>query len=46
MLDFSLEERVSLCDLSVALDNEMLASRNTVHQAALVSYRYEMQHLQ
>ncbi|KAG7280318.1 hypothetical protein CRUP_026859, partial [Coryphaenoides rupestris] len=46
MLDFSLEERLSLCDLSVALDNEMLASRNTIHQAALVSYRYEIQHLQ
>ncbi|CAL8297801.1 unnamed protein product [Merluccius merluccius] len=45
-LDFSLEECVSLCDLRSALDNEMLASRNTVHHAALVSYRYEIQHLQ
>ncbi|CAL8258930.1 unnamed protein product [Lota lota] len=45
-LDFSLEERVSLCDLSEALEHEMLTSRNTVHQAALVSYRTEIQHLQ
>ncbi|CAL8360881.1 unnamed protein product [Boreogadus saida] len=46
VLDFPPEERVSLCDLSEALEHEMLSSRNSVHQAALVSYRLEIQHLQ
>ncbi|XP_059928426.1 ninein-like protein isoform X2 [Gadus macrocephalus] len=46
VLDFPPEERVSLCDLSEALEREMLSSRNSVHQAALVSYRLEIQHLQ
>ncbi|KAM8852642.1 ninein-like protein [Synchiropus picturatus] len=45
-LDFSLEELVSLTDLTVALDNELLVSGNGIHQAALISYRSELQHLQ
>lgn len=45
-LDFSLEDRLSLADLTLALDNELLVSGNGIHQAALISYRSEIQHLQ
>ncbi|XP_045921226.1 ninein-like protein [Micropterus dolomieu] len=45
-LDFPLEERVSLADLTLALDNELLVSGNGIHQAALMSYKSEIQHLQ
>lgn len=44
-LDFSLEERLSLADLTLALDNELLVSGNGIHQAALISYKTEIQHL-
>ncbi|KAK7878353.1 hypothetical protein WMY93_031070 [Mugilogobius chulae] len=46
MLDFSLDEPVSLSDLTLALDSELLVSPNSVHQAALICYRSELQHLQ
>uniref|UniRef100_A0A3B3CUD7 Ninein-like n=1 Tax=Oryzias melastigma TaxID=30732 RepID=A0A3B3CUD7_ORYME len=42
-LDFSLEERLSLADLTLALDNELLVSGNGIHQAALISYKNEIQ---
>ncbi|KAK2824718.1 hypothetical protein Q5P01_021893 [Channa striata] len=45
-LDFSPEERLSLADLTLALDNELLVSGNGIHQAALISYKNEIQHLQ
>ncbi|KAF6732019.1 Ninein-like protein [Oryzias melastigma] len=45
-LDFSLEERLSLADLTLALDNELLVSGNGIHQAALISYKNEIQLLQ
>ncbi|XP_029927171.1 ninein-like protein [Myripristis murdjan] len=45
-LDFPLEERLSLADLSLALDNELLVSGNGIHQAALICYKTEIQHLQ
>ncbi|CAK6979812.1 ninein-like protein [Scomber scombrus] len=45
-LDFSLEERLSLADLTLALDNELLVSGNGIQQAALISYKNELQHLQ
>ncbi|XP_075902259.1 ninein-like protein isoform X6 [Nelusetta ayraudi] len=45
-LDFPLEERLSLAELTLALDNELLVSGNGIHQAALVSYKNEIQHLQ
>ncbi|XP_069033285.1 LOW QUALITY PROTEIN: ninein-like protein [Embiotoca jacksoni] len=45
-LDFPLEERLSLVDLTLALDNELLVSGNGIHQAALISYKTEIQHLQ
>ncbi|KAK3554183.1 hypothetical protein QTP70_020075 [Hemibagrus guttatus] len=44
-LDFSLEERLSLADLTLALDNELLVSGNGIHQAALISYKDEIQFL-
>ncbi|XP_069579861.1 ninein-like protein [Brachyistius frenatus] len=46
ILDFPLEERLSLVDLTLALDNELLVSGNGIHQAALISYKTEIQHLQ
>ncbi|XP_056326519.1 ninein-like protein isoform X1 [Danio aesculapii] len=45
-LDFSLEERLCLAELTLALDNELLVSGNGIHQAALVSYKNEMSYLQ
>ncbi|XP_062256648.1 ninein-like protein isoform X2 [Platichthys flesus] len=45
-LDFPLEERLSLADLTLALDNELLLSGNGIQQAALISYKNEIQHLQ
>ncbi|KAK1791613.1 hypothetical protein P4O66_013614, partial [Electrophorus voltai] len=44
-LDFSLEERLSLAELALALDNELLVSGNGIHQAALISYKDEIQFL-
>uniref|UniRef100_A0A3B4GUC3 Ninein like n=1 Tax=Pundamilia nyererei TaxID=303518 RepID=A0A3B4GUC3_9CICH len=45
-LDFPLEERLSLADLTLALDNELLVSGNGIHQATLISYKIEIQHLE
>ncbi|XP_029963061.1 ninein-like protein [Salarias fasciatus] len=45
-LDFPVDERLSLADLTLALDNELLVSGNGIHQAALLSYKDEVQHLQ
>lgn len=45
-LDFSLEERLCLAELTLALDNELLVSGNGIHQAALVSYKNEINYLQ
>ncbi|KAM7385993.1 hypothetical protein PAMP_002021 [Pampus punctatissimus] len=45
-LDFPLEERLSLADLTLALDNELLVSGNSIQQATLISYKNELQHLQ
>ncbi|XP_027131293.1 ninein-like protein isoform X3 [Larimichthys crocea] len=44
-LDFPLEERLSLADLTLALDNELLVSGSGIQQAALISYKNEIQHL-
>ncbi|TRY84266.1 hypothetical protein DNTS_025367, partial [Danionella cerebrum] len=45
-LEFSLEERLCLAELTLALDNELLVSGNGIHQAALVSYKNEIHYLQ
>ncbi|XP_028324309.1 ninein-like protein isoform X2 [Gouania willdenowi] len=44
-LDFPLDERVHLAELTLALDNELLVGGSPAHQAALVSYRTEIRHL-
>uniref|UniRef100_A0A3B3SGD7 Ninein-like n=1 Tax=Paramormyrops kingsleyae TaxID=1676925 RepID=A0A3B3SGD7_9TELE len=44
-LDFSLDEALNLAELTMALDNELLVSENIIHQAALVSYKSEIQFL-
>ncbi|MGH0153377.1 UNVERIFIED_CONTAM: hypothetical protein FKN15_025046 [Acipenser sinensis] len=45
-LEFCLDEKLNLSELTLALDNELLVSRNGLHQAALVSYKNEIQFLQ
>ncbi|CAL8297440.1 unnamed protein product [Arctogadus glacialis] len=44
-LDFSLEGRVNLGQLTSALENELLVTRNGLHQAALASFKAEIRHL-
>ncbi|KAM8947370.1 ninein-like protein [Pelodytes ibericus] len=44
MLDFNLEEQVNLLDLTTALDNELIATKNRMHLAALASYKHEVHH--
>ncbi|XP_053316600.1 ninein-like protein isoform X2 [Spea bombifrons] len=43
-LDFNLEEQVNLLDLTTALDNELIATKNPIHLAALASYKHELQY--
>ncbi|XP_072907600.1 ninein-like protein isoform X2 [Hemitrygon akajei] len=45
-LDFTLEEKVNLAELTHALENELMSSRNRMHLAALTCYRNEIDHLQ
>ncbi|XP_078238953.1 ninein-like protein isoform X1 [Pogona vitticeps] len=45
-LDFSMEERVGLLELSVALENELMASKNGLHQAAFATCKHEIHHLE
>lgn len=44
-LDFNLEDKVNLSELTVALENELLNTKNSIHQAALVSFKAEIRHL-
>ncbi|XP_075059882.1 ninein-like protein isoform X3 [Mixophyes fleayi] len=43
-LDFNLEEQVNLLELTSALDNELIATKNRIHLAALTSYKHELHH--
>ncbi|XP_063255793.1 ninein isoform X6 [Prinia subflava] len=43
-LDFSLDGKVSLAELTLALENELLITKNGVHQAALASFKTEIRH--
>eukprot|EP00079_Xenopus_tropicalis_P035952 XP_017949723.1 PREDICTED: ninein-like protein isoform X1 [Xenopus tropicalis] len=43
-LDFNLGEQVNLLDLTSALDNELIATKNRIHLAALASYKNELYH--
>ncbi|XP_033617039.1 ninein-like protein isoform X4 [Fukomys damarensis] len=45
-LDFSLDEKVDLLELTWALDNELLTVDSTIHQAALACYRQELSYHQ
>ncbi|XP_064148533.1 ninein isoform X4 [Loxodonta africana] len=44
-LDFSLDGNVNLTELTLALENELLVTKNSVHQAALASFKAEIRHL-
>uniref|UniRef100_A0A8B9ZKG5 Ninein n=1 Tax=Anas platyrhynchos TaxID=8839 RepID=A0A8B9ZKG5_ANAPL len=44
-LDFSLDEKVNLTELTLALENELLITKNSIHQAALASFKTEIRHL-
>ncbi|XP_016403547.1 ninein isoform X3 [Sinocyclocheilus rhinocerous] len=44
-LDFNLEGKVNLSELTIALENELLSTKNSIHQAALVSFKAEIRHL-
>ncbi|XP_075719042.1 ninein-like protein isoform X2 [Rhinoderma darwinii] len=43
-LDFNVEEHVNLLDLTTALDNELIATKNRIYLAALASYKHELHH--
>ncbi|KAM3931512.1 ninein-like protein [Leptodactylus fuscus] len=43
-LDFNIEEHVNLLELTTALDNELLATKNRIFLAALASYKHEIHH--
>uniref|UniRef100_A0A8C6DTI7 Ninein n=1 Tax=Moschus moschiferus TaxID=68415 RepID=A0A8C6DTI7_MOSMO len=44
-LDFSLDGNVNLTELTLALENELLVTKNSIHQAALASFKAEIRHL-
>ncbi|XP_062979940.1 ninein-like protein isoform X1 [Elgaria multicarinata webbii] len=45
-LDFNMEERVNLLDLSMALEDELMASKSGLQQAAFASFKHELHHLE
>ncbi|XP_043368135.1 ninein-like protein isoform X2 [Dermochelys coriacea] len=45
-LDFSLEEKVSLAELAVAFNNELMVSKSGVQHAAFASYKHELNYLE
>ncbi|XP_062379508.1 ninein isoform X2 [Sardina pilchardus] len=45
-LEFSLDGRVNLSELTMALENElMMSTKNSIHRAALASFKAEIRHL-
>ncbi|MED6289378.1 hypothetical protein CHARACLAT_002177, partial [Characodon lateralis] len=44
-LNFDLDGKLSLGDLTVALENELLSTKNQIHQAALASFKVEIRYL-
>nr|XP_014999163.1 ninein isoform X9 [Macaca mulatta] len=44
-LDFSLDGNINLTELTLALENELLVTKNSIHQAALASFKAEIRHL-
>lgn len=45
-LDFSMEEKMSLSELALAFDNELMVSRSGVQQAAFASFKHELRYLE
>uniref|UniRef100_A0A7N8Y3J6 Ninein (GSK3B interacting protein) n=1 Tax=Mastacembelus armatus TaxID=205130 RepID=A0A7N8Y3J6_9TELE len=44
-LNFGLDGKLSLSDLTMALENELLVTKNGIHQAALASFKAEIRYL-
>ncbi|XP_025756545.1 ninein isoform X3 [Oreochromis niloticus] len=44
-LNFELDGKLSLGDLTMALENELLVTKNGIHQAALASFKAEIRYL-
>ncbi|XP_067847740.1 ninein isoform X2 [Heptranchias perlo] len=44
-LDFALYGKVNLTELTLALENELLITKNGIHQAVLASFKNEIRHL-
>nr|XP_045009706.1 ninein isoform X4 [Jaculus jaculus] len=44
-LDFSLDGNINLTELTLALENELLVTKNSIHQAAVASFKAEIRHL-
>ncbi|XP_036590412.1 ninein isoform X5 [Trichosurus vulpecula] len=44
-LDFSLDGSINLMELTLALENELLITKNGMHQAVLASFKTEIRHL-
>ncbi|XP_049918024.1 ninein isoform X3 [Epinephelus moara] len=44
-LNFNLDGKLSLSDLTLALENELLVTKNGIHQAALASFKAEIRYL-
>ncbi|XP_067388958.1 ninein-like protein isoform X2 [Emydura macquarii macquarii] len=45
-LDFSMGEKVSLVELAMAFDNELMVSKSGVQHAAFASYKHELHYLE
>ncbi|KAF4090473.1 hypothetical protein AMELA_G00052540 [Ameiurus melas] len=44
-LDFSLEGKVNLSELATALENELMVTKNSIHQVTLASFKAEIRYL-
>ncbi|XP_039185419.1 ninein isoform X2 [Crotalus tigris] len=44
-LDFSLDVKINLAELTFALENELLIAKNGIYQAALAAFKMEIRHL-
>ncbi|XP_063146633.1 ninein isoform X1 [Candoia aspera] len=44
-LDFSLDGKINLAELTFALENELLIAKNGIYQAALAAFKMEIRHL-
>ncbi|KAF5901596.1 ninein isoform X2, partial [Clarias magur] len=44
-LDFSLDGKVNLSELTAALENELMVTKNSIHHAALASFKAEIRYL-